>query len=285
LKIDAHTKIAGVLGYPVGHSLSPVMQNAAFRAAGLNALYLAFPVPPARLEEALRGVRSLAFLGVNVTIPHKETAVSIVDRVSPEVSLIGALNTIVNRRGSLVGYNTDTHGFLEALKEAGITLKGEEAIVIGAGGAARGVILALDRLGCRSIAVFNRGKARIERLLHDFRPSLRSRLESFPLASLRRGDRLGNAAIVINTTPVGLRGERFFPLNYKAAPSTCVFWDLLYHTEITPFLKGARQAGHPVHNGLSMLVHQGARSFFLWTGLKARASVMRASLIRNLSAR
>jgi shikimate dehydrogenase len=278
LKINADTKITGILGFPVKHSFSPVMQNAAFLAEGINVAYLAFSVHPDHLERAVEGVRSLGMLGVNVTIPHKERVVPLVDWISPEVALTGALNTIVNQHGRLLGYNTDPYGFLQSLQEEKIALRGKEAILIGSGGAARGVVVALQKLGCKRILIFNRGRGRARKLIEDL--SLRSQtdLQSYPLRELGNSAVFKNAAIVINSTPVGLRGESFFPLNYQATPPPCVFWDLIYHTERTAFLMGAMSAGRPVHNGLSMLLHQGARSFTLWTHRKAPLSVMQNSL-------
>jgi shikimate dehydrogenase len=259
-------RLFGVLGDPVDHSLSPVMHNAAFAALGLPHLYLRWRVSPAELPAALREARRLGVAGLNLTVPLKETVLTLLDAVSPEARRIGAVNTLAVRGARLVGDNTDARGFARALRGR-VRMAGGRAVLIGAGGSARAVGASLIAAGCAEIVVANRTPARREALAGWLRHDLHARsVRAVPLESLRDGGPLEDARIVVNTTPAGLAGRRV-TVRSSAAPRRCLFVDLVYAR--TPFLAAAAHAGRPTLDGTGMLLHQGALAFEWWTGRPA----------------
>ncbi|MBL7184273.1 MAG: shikimate dehydrogenase [Anaerolineae bacterium] len=285
LNINGQTKLVGLIGYPVEHSLSPAMHNSAFAALGLNWCYVPLPMPPERVGEAIAGLRALGFVGANVTVPHKEAVMAYLDHVTPEAQAIGAVNTIVVREG-LIGYNTDWQGFLTALNEGGFDPQGKRAVVLGAGGAARAVVYALAQAGAQ-VTVLNRTLARAQALVQDFAslfPSLP--LCFLPLTPQTLEEQTVEAHLLVNTTPVGMWPEvdqSIWPEDL-AFPGHLAVFDLVYNPCQTKLLWQTRAAGAKVIGGLGMLVHQGAAAFELWTGEKAPVETMyeAASLgIRN----
>ncbi|HZP96117.1 MAG TPA: shikimate dehydrogenase [Candidatus Limnocylindria bacterium] len=256
-----------LLGHPVSHSLSPPMHNAAFAALGLPHRYETLDVAPDALSRTIDALRRDETLGANVTIPHKEAAIRLMDETSDEVRAIGALNTIVRRGSRLAGHNTDAYGFERAT--AGI---GEgDALLLGAGGAARACALVLLRQG-RRVLVANRSRRRAEDLARTLEVAgRRPQVVAWPT-----GRELATP-IVVNATPLGMHGED--PLRGLALPRCVV--DIVPTAVETPLVRRAREAQHVlVVDGLSMLLHQAARSFELWTGLPAPLEVMRAALPR-----
>jgi shikimate dehydrogenase len=276
MQISGRTQIVGIIGDPVAHSLSPAMHNAAFRALKLDFAYVAFPVPPAHVRQAIEGIRALGIAGVNVTVPHKERVITWLDSISPTARHAGAVNTIVQRDGRLHGENTDVTGFLHALQDGGFRVRGRHALVIGAGGVARAVVAALAEGEAGTVTVANRSVARARRLARAFRSSAVN-LVGAPLTVLLEGEVLSSVDLIINATSVGLYGERFVPLAYGATPPTCVFIDLIYGRR-TDFLARAGRVQRRSLDGSGMLVHQGAAAFKLWTGRAAPIAVMRAAL-------
>ena len=274
----AHARLFGVLGDPVDHSLSPAMQNAAFAAAGLPHLYLRYRVPPAELPQALREARALGMGGLNLTVPLKEVALPLVDALTPEARRIGAVNTIVfdARSGRTLGDNTDGRGFLAALGGR-VRLRGATAVLVGAGGSARAVGCALVAAGVGRIVVANRTRARATRLAADLSGGGTCDVTAVPLAALARGDALTGAALVVNTTPLGLRGGSLH-VRWAATPRRCLAVDLVYAPRLTPFLAAAARAGRPVMDGGPMLLHQGALAFEAWTRRRAPRDAMARSL-------
>lgn len=256
-----------LLGHPVAHSLSPLMHNAAFAALGLRHRYEAVDVPPDALSRTVDALRREDALGANVTIPHKEAALRLVDETSDEVRAIGALNTIVRRGSLLIGHNTDAYGFEQAIAGVGAG----DALVLGAGGAARACVLVLLRQR-RRVLVANRSKTRAEELARTLTVDGRhAEVTAWPY-----GRDLG-APIVVNATPLGMHGED--PLRGTPLPRCVV--DIVPMTEETPLVRRAREAQHVVVvDGITMLLHQAARSFELWTGLAAPLAVMRSALPR-----
>ncbi len=268
-----HPRLFGVLGDPVEHSLSPTMHNAAFAALGLPHVYLRFHVPARQLRAALHEARSSGVGGLNLTVPLKEVALPLVDRLTPEARRIGAVNTIVFRQDHLIGDNTDGRGFVRSLRGA-VRLRGARAVVLGAGGAARAVAVALLAAGVRELRLANRTRKRAERLA----ASLRSpRVTIVPLVAVGRGDALTDADLVINATPIGLRGGRL-QVRYARAPRTCLFVDLAYARRPTPFLAAATRAKRRTLDGRGMLLHQGALAFEAWTGRHAPLAAMARAL-------
>lgn len=279
---------AYVIAYPAGHSLSPAMHTAAFRALGLPGVYEAWAVPPDELPSAFERLRQPDAYGANVTVPHKEAAAKLVDELTDEARALGAVNTVVNMGGRLLGANTDPDGFAASLAAA---LPGYpdalpasmRALMIGAGGAARAVIWTLLSGGLQ-VDVLNRDQGRAERLVAAFDPAggraraVRSALSSYDL--------------IVNTTSVGMAGgpdPDGLPLVTRAelasARPGCAVVDLVYRPSVTPLLAAAAELGLRTENGVTMLVGQGARSFTLWTGGEAPVAVMRAAVEAGLAGR
>lgn len=272
--ITGATRVVGIIGDPVAHSRSPAMHNAAFAALGLDWVYVPFPVAGEDVAAAVAAVRALGLAGLNVTVPHKEAVLPHLDALTPLARRVGAVNTIVNRGGRLVGDNTDVHGFAAALRQQRVRLRGCHALVIGAGGAARAVVAALADGGAARLTIANRTAARARALAQRLRGPRRAVVA---LAALADAELLADAAVVVNTTSLGLHDTAFPPLAAAATPRRCVFIDLVYGRD-TPFLQRARAAGRRACDGAAMLLHQGARAFTLWTGRRAPLSVMREVL-------
>jgi shikimate dehydrogenase len=284
LNINGQTKLVGLLGYPVKHSLSPTMHNGAFAALNLNWCYVPLPVPPERLGEAVAGLRALSFVGANVTVPHKQAVMSYLDHVAPEAQAIGAVNTIVVREGRGIGHNTDWQGFLTALNEGGFDPQGKWAVVLGAGGAARAVVYALAQAGAQ-VTVLNRTPARAQVLVQDFTPLFPSTsLFALPLTSQTLGEQVAKAHLLVNTTLVGMWPEAdksIWPEDL-AFPGRLTVFDLVYNPRQTKLLRQAQKSGAKAIGGLGMLVHQGAAAFELWTGEKAPVETMYEAASRTL---
>jgi shikimate dehydrogenase len=244
---------------------------------------VAFHVTLDRLPEALRAVPALGILGVNLTVPHKEAALKVVKRLSAEARLLSAANTIVNRNGALYGDNTDARGLELALREIGVALSNQLAILVGAGGAAAAALLALRRLRAAGVVIVNRTPARAKSLARRFaRLPGRTMIEAARLDALRDPELMRTAAIVINATPMGLKSARFAPLAYRATTDDCLFYDLIYAPRPTPFLRPAQALGRPTADGAAMLLHQGALAFRLFNGVPAPLAAMRRALMEAL---
>ena len=278
LNINGQTKLVGLIGHPVEHSLSPAMHNSAFAALNLNWCYVPLPVLPEQLGEAVAGLQALGFAGANVTVPHKEAVISYLDHVTPEAQAIGAVNVIVAHEGQseLIGYNTDWQGFLAALSEGGFDPQGKRAVVLGAGGAARAVIYALAQAGAR-VAILNRTPARAQALIQDFSPLFPSLpLRSLLLTLQTLEERTVEAHLLVNTTPVGMwpEADKSIWPEGLAFPGHLTVFDLVYNPRETELLRQARRVRAKVIGGLGMLVHQGAAAFELWTGEKSPIETM-----------
>ncbi len=263
------TRFAGVIGWPVGHSLSPRMHNAAFRALGLDWAYLAFPIDPDHVVQAVRGLFRAGCSGLNVTIPHKHAVIECCSAVTPAVAAIGAANTLIpDGDGGMTGDNTDAEGFLRALDEAApIDLDGAEVLLIGAGGAAKAVAFALKGRGAR-LRVANRSEEKCAAL-------------GEPVAFTREAleDAASTAVLVVNATSLGM-GSNEVPaeLPLDALGPSSVAYDLVYRAGRTPWLAAAAVNGARTVDGLGMLLHQGAAAFRQWTGVEPPLDAMRAGL-------
>jgi shikimate dehydrogenase len=261
--------VIGLIGDPVAHSLSPAFQQAAFDALGLPIRYELWETPADAFPERLQRIRAGAALGANVTVPHKERAFGAMDTVSDVARRIGAVNTVVRRGQSLHGDNTDAHGFVVPLLERGIALGDVHAVVVGAGGAARAVIVALLTAGARQVTVVNRTAERAERLATELDDA---RLRARPMTAL---DTLApEAGLLVNATALGW-ADHDAPVTAEVMhmwAADALAYDLTYRD--TPFLRLARAAGLETLDGLGMLVHQGARSFALWTNQAAPVDLM-----------
>lgn len=278
------TRLTGVFGDPVQHSLSPTMHNAAYAALGMDRRYLAFHVAPKDLVRALRGICALGIPGVNLTVPHKEAALHAVDRVSAEGGLLGAINCIVNRDGKLAGDNTDARGLELDLRRLQLDLKKRTVMIVGAGGGAASAALAARRMGASRVIVANRTLSRARAFTRRCARLWRvgTAFEASGLEALRDATLLDEVACVINATPMGLTTQSFVALNYAATPRDCFFYDLLYARQPTPFLRGAIRAGKKHADGAGMLVEQGELAFKLFNEVAAPRGVMRRALMEAL---
>jgi shikimate dehydrogenase len=271
--IDAQTELYGVIGNPVHHSLSPVIHNGAFQRLGWNAVYLAFEVKD--LEEALRGIRGLGVRGVSVTIPFKTEVIPLLDKVEGLARKIGAVNTIVNRGGKLIGYNTDWNGALEGLEEK-VNLKGKKIVLLGAGGAARAIGFGLKERDCQLIVV-NRSKKKGEGLSRELGCDY---LPKSSLVRMKAGEL--EAEVIINATSLGMvprDGETPFP-KYLLKKGMVVM-DIVYQPLQTKLLREAKERGCLTVNGLEMLMRQGAAQFEIWTGRRLEIGQMKKDLLRT----
>ena len=255
--------IAGVMGWPVSHSRSPQLHGHWIRRYGIDGAYVPLAVPPERLEDALRGLPALGFKGCNVTIPHKTAAAGLVDSLDSTARRVGAVNTIVVAPdGSLSGSNTDGYGFLANLADGGWTAAAGPALVVGAGGAARGVLAALLDAGVERIRLTNRTAEKAQALAADFGAQ---GLEIVPWAE--RTDAMAGVALVVNTTSLGMDGQPPLDLPLAELPAAAVVTDLVYTPLITPLLTAATARGNPVVDGLGMLLHQARPGFAAWFGV------------------
>lgn len=285
LNISGKTKIIGVFGYPIEHSLSPPMHNAAFSYLGLDYCYLAFSVRPEDLKPAVESVRALNLVGVNVTIPHKERVLPYLDEVSREARLIGAVNTIHNKGGKLIGYNTDITGFLTSLKQAGFNPKGKKVVVIGAGGAARAVSFALSQEGIHSLFILNRSLEKAESLTKMVKKSIINlNIRALPLRKKELIKAIERADLLVNATSLGMVPKTSqSPLaGFGLLPKSLVVYDLVYNPVDTKLIRLARKSKGKTIGGLEMLIQQGAKSFEIFTGLKAPQEVMRKAVEKAL---
>ena len=273
MNITGKTKITGLLGYPVEHTLSPAMHNAAFERLGLDYCYLPFLVRPDSLGKAVEAVRALTMAGVNVTVPHKESVIPFLDEVNEEASFIGAVNTVVNREGRLTGYNTDGRGFMHSLEENGIGIAGKNVLVVGAGGASRAIGYYLSEKA-EGLFIHDTDKKKLDKLASDL-SQIRGNV-----SSLARIDDPRRFDIIINATPLGLKKGDPSPVDIGALLSTQTVCDLIYKK--TSLLDLAAQKGCRTMDGLGMLLWQGVLAFELWTSVSPPVDVMRDALLNGI---
>lgn len=276
LKLRGVSSFAGVLGWPLTYTLSPVIHNAAFRKVGLDWVYLQWPVPPEELGDAVAGLRALGAMGASVTMPHKEEIVKLLDGLSGDARALGAVNTIHRLGHRLIGHNTDVDGFRAFLEEdAGVDLEGKSCLVLGAGGAARAVVKALSDLGAARIAIAARTPERGEEVTAQVGHG-ESRVCDWNEASAEAEA----ADVIVNATPVGMReGD---PLPSTSFNSGQVVVDLVYDPPSTEMVERARSAGADAWGGLGMLVHQAAAAFRIWTGQDPPLETMSAAALRAI---
>jgi shikimate dehydrogenase len=278
-------KSVALIGYPLGHTLSPVMHNAAFQKLGLDYEYLPVEVAPKELAKALKGFRALHFAGFNVTIPHKEAVIPLLDEITPVAKVIGAVNTVVNREGRLVGYNTDGAGFIDSLKEdAKVDPKGKRVVVLGAGGASRAVSVMLAEADASEITITDIQADKAEELSKYVDEYFEVTCNCIPADGKTLQDKINAADILVNTTPVGMHPKiNHSPLGEKInlSPNLLVY-DLVYNPSETKLLATAKAAGCRTCSGLGMLVRQGALAFTLWTGEEAPVEAMRQAAENTL---
>jgi shikimate dehydrogenase len=280
MTISGKTKLVGIIGSPVSHSLSPVMHNAAFAALDLDWAYLPFPVDPEQLPTAVAGLQALGVVGFNVTIPHKVAIIPLLDRISPEAEEIGAVNTVLCKDGLLTGFNTDGIGLLAALSEKLDYSPADSSIlVLGAGGAARSALAALAGAGAARIDVANRSVEKAKEMIG--RPAKSpsgAALSAVSLERLAEPAYLKDFDLIVNTTSVGMAGDAFPGLELTGLKPGLVVYDMVYAPPLTPLLAQALAVGLPAANGIGMLVAQGEAAFAVWTGTVPPAGCMERSL-------
>ncbi|MGB9716301.1 MAG: shikimate dehydrogenase [Thermodesulfovibrionales bacterium] len=269
MKISGKTKITGLFGYPVEHSLSPAMHNAAFEAIGLDYCYITFLVHPDFLREAVLAIKALNLAGVNVTIPHKEKVLAFLDEIDREATIIGAVNTIVNYKGWLKGYNTDGKGFMQSLYECGISVEGKEVLIVGAGGASRALSYYLCK-EAKKVCLFDIERKKAEKIVEDFQNIFSN------ISIVDNISNIDNFNIIINATPLGLKEEDPLPLDTELLRSDQIVCDLIYKD--TRLLKESAKKGCVILNGIGMLLWQGVFAFELWTGVTPPVDIMRKAL-------
>ncbi|MBC7963089.1 MAG: shikimate dehydrogenase [Steroidobacteraceae bacterium] len=280
LSLSGKTQVVGIIGNPIRHSLSPAMQNAAFEACNLDYVYVPFAVAPEKLGEAVSGLCALSVCGFNVTIPHKVSIIRYLDELDRTAEDAGAVNTVLVRDGRMTGFNTDGDGLVCSLAEDLDFSPGVAPIVIiGAGGAARGAVAALCRAGAQQIVIVNRSYDNSCTLKEEMNlryPGVR--IEAVKQNQLGK-KHLVNVSLLINTTSLGMNGERMDFLDLAALPSSAKVYDMVYSPAITPLMSEAAEKGIAVSNGLGMLAAQGERAFTVWTGQIPPKGLMKRVLL------
>ena len=275
--ISGKTSVFGIFGYPVEHTFSPGMHNAAFAKIKRDACYVPFAVAPADLGRAVRAVVPLGICGLNITIPHKETIIPFLDDLTDDARMIGAVNTIEVNRGKLIGHNTDGRGFLRSLREeTGFRPKGKTILMVGSGGAARAVAINLALSGVHSILLCDIDAVKAVKLSRDIQNKTATRVKVVDPGDLEKSAQVGEC--IINATPLGLKAGDPLPIPRQLIRKDLLVCDLVYNPPSTPLLKAARSAGAATLSGIGMLLYQGVIAFEIWTGGKAPVNVMKAAL-------
>ena len=282
MKIEGTTRITGLFGYPVRHTFSPAMHNAAFAELAMDYAYLPFEVNPRDLEAAVAALMPLGIVGVNVTIPHKESVIPLLDEISEEAALMGSVNTIQVTQGKLKGYNTDAYGYETSLRQEGnFELGGKGIFVLGAGGAARAVCFQSALSGAAELVIADvvdaRAKALGAAVLKAF-PACRVKTCAVDPGALREG--MAGKALFVNATPIGMKADDPQLIDPLWLDPTAFVFDVIYNPQETRLLREAKAQGFRTLNGIGMLVHQGARAFEIFTGVKAPVAVM-AKVLRE----
>jgi len=280
--ISGTTKICGVIGDPIAHTMSPVMHNAVFKEMGMDYVYVAFQVKKEGLGEAIQGMRGLNIRGLNVTIPHKVAIIPLLDRLDHLAELIGAVNTVVNDNGVLTGYNTDAEGFLRALLERGIEPRGKNVVILGAGGASRAISFILAERGS-SLVILNRTLDKAKECASRIGEVFQKEAKALEFDSENLAKALTEADILVNTTSVGMypdTGET--PVSADLLRPGLIAVDIVYNPIKTRLLEETEAAGARTISGIDMFVWQGALAFEKWTGLKAPVKLMKEAAIKVL---
>lgn len=270
------TQIVGLIGYPLGHSISPVFQQAAFDHLGLDIRYELWETKPEKLAEMVKGIRDSGKLGSNVTVPYKQDVLPLMDELNEIAADIGAVNTIVKRGKKLIGYNTDAEGFLRALESEGkFDPEGKQVTMIGAGGVARAIGFVLVKAGIASLTLFDIDRARAEKLAESLRAARVTVLPSDKGSAYEEA--IGGADLLINCTPIGMKHsptEGQSPVRAELISPKSFVYDVVYNPPKTALLEAAERAGARTLGGLPMLVYQGVAAFELWTEKAAPVALM-----------
>ena len=267
MKIDGYTRLAAVVANPIKHSISPIIHNSAFEATNTNGVYLAWEVDEAELAETVANIRRYQMYGINLSMPYKEQVIPYLDQLSEEACLIGAVNTVVNREGTLIGYNTDGKGFFKSLPS--FKISGKRMVLLGAGGAAKAILAQAILDGVSQISVFVRSSSmeKTRPYLEKIRNATGFRVDLLALEDVQDlQDSITKADLLVNATSVGMDGSSQPIPTSIVLPEKLLVADVIYQPFETPFLKWARNQGNQSINGLGMLLYQAAEAFELWTG-------------------
>ena len=267
MKIDGYTRLAAVVANPIKHSISPFIHNSAFEATNTNGVYLAWEVEAAELAETVANIRRYQMYGINLSMPYKEQVIPYLDQLSEEACLIGAVNTVVNREGTLIGYNTDGKGFFKSLPS--FKISGKRMVLLGAGGAAKAILAQAILDGVSQISVFVRSSSmeKTRPYLEKLQKATGFRVDLFALENVQElQDSITQADLLVNATSVGMDGSSQPTPTSIVLPEKLLVADVIYQPFETPFLKWARNQGNQSINGLGMLLYQAAEAFQLWTG-------------------
>ena len=283
--VTARTKILCVIGHPIEHSMSPIMHNAAIKDLGLDYLYIAFDIPPNRLKEAIKGLKTLNIRGINVTLPYKEKVMKFVDKVDEIAQKIGAINTIKNEDGLLIGRNTDAEGANKALFDAGCEITGKNVVLIVAGGAAKAISYSLAS-ATNKITIINRSEDRAKKLVSELKNKIDINVENKKYDEIILKEEISNADILINATPIGMFPMiDISPVSKKILHKDLFVFDLIYNPLETQLIKDSKEIGCQTLSGLDMLVNQGALAFEWWTKKKPNLELMKLKIIEYLGIR
>lgn len=287
-QITGHTKIIGVIGSPISHSRSPQMHNAAISKAGLDYVYVPFHVEADAIENAINGFRALNVVGINVTIPHKQSVMPFLTSISREAELIGAVNTLTFSDGEIHGENTDAPGFIKAMEDAGASPPmGKDVVVIGAGGSARAIVVALALTGAKKVTIANRTEVKAIALAEELSDKITTNNETdgyitqlvgMGLTDARLAYAVSECALIVNTTSATMDNTHPLLIDQNWIQSSTTVYDIVYTPPMTTLLIAASNRGCTIVGGIGMLVHQGAIAFERWTGVKPCVDTMRASL-------
>ncbi len=281
MNVSGTTRVVGLLGWPVEHSMSPAMHNAAFRETMLDYTYVPFAVKPDDLQQAVAAIRALNLAGANVTIPHKVAVMQYLDDIDEGARRIGAVNTIVNVQGRLIGYNTDGMGFIRSLKEQAVVITDAKVVLLGAGGAARAVVDALLSAKAEFVTIAARSGVKASDLASHY---VKSSVSGMDWCSEEFNQKLADCNIIINATPLGMapHSEEMPPVIWSSLAPNAVVCDLIYNPLTTRFLQQAKERGHKIVTGEGMLAGQGALAFQIWTNVPAPYEVMAKNLLQQI---
>ncbi|HUK85066.1 MAG TPA: shikimate dehydrogenase [Candidatus Acidoferrum sp.] len=280
--VSGSTRVCGLIGYPIEHTLSPVMQNAAFEALELDYVFLAFKVKTAEVEKAINGMRALNIHGLNVTMPHKKAVVKYLDEIDPTAKTVDSVNTILNKDGKLFGFNTDGVGALNALEQNGVKLRGKKVLLLGAGGAAKAIAYTLSQ-EAETLTILNRTPEQAESLANLLDQKFNKKIKSGSLSQTALKDNLVDTDVLINATSAGMKpNEDQTLIELEWLKTDLAVMDIVYNPIETKLSKDAKTVGAKVVSGVEMLIYQGAASFEIWTACNAPIEVMRKAALNHL---
>jgi len=280
MHINGKTEICGLIGYPVRHTFSPLMHNAAFETLGINAVYLPFEVRPEDLESVIHCAGALGIHGLNITVPYKEKVLKYLDEIDKEAALIGAVNTIVIKEGRLKGYNTDGKGFVKSLQEEfGISPRGKRFFIMGAGGASRAISFSLALQGAGRIVLVDEAADKALDIARALTKSTSCETIALKKDNKAMKEMMLNSDVFINATPCGMKPHDPKVVDPDFLHKNLLVYDIIYNPRTTALMRDARNKGAKTANGIGMLLNQGVLSFSLWTGKKAPVHVMKKALV------